>query len=36
VLGVVECEACGSNVQDIEGITDETCGFCGAKVTTES
>ena len=33
-LGVVECPSCGSNVQDIEGVLDETCGFCGAKVTT--
>lgn len=36
ILGVVECPSCGSNVQDLEGVTEETCGFCGAKVTTDA
>lgn len=33
-LGMVECPSCGSNVHDLEGVTDETCSFCGATVTT--
>ena len=36
VLGNVECPSCGSNVRDIEGVLDETCTFCGAKVTTQA
>lgn len=35
-LGVVECRSCGSNVHDLEGITEEVCSFCGATVKTES
>lgn len=35
-LGVVECPSCGSNVHDLEGVTEETCSFCGATVKTES
>lgn len=35
-LGIVECQSCGSNVKDLEGITEETCSFCGATVATES
>lgn len=35
-LGVVECQSCGSNVHDLEGVTEETCSFCGATVKTGS
>ena len=35
VLGMVECPSCGSNVRDLEGVLEETCGFCGATVLTE-
>ena len=36
VLGATSCKACGAQVQDLEGITDEDCPWCGAKVETES
>jgi hypothetical protein len=35
MLGIVECPSCGSSVKDVEGVTNEVCGFCGATVTTE-
>jgi len=34
VLGLVKCPACGANVQDLAGITDERCWRCGGTVAT--
>ena len=36
ILGRVECPSCGSNVNDVEGVLEETCTFCGATVKTEA
>jgi len=35
VLGIVKCPSCGSNVQDIAGVTNEKCWNCGNVVPTK-
>jgi len=35
VIGRSACPACGAQVQDKEGITDEVCPWCGAMLATQ-
>lgn len=32
---LVKCPKCGSAVRDLEGVHDETCMWCGYRLTTE-
>ncbi len=35
VRGLVTCPSCGSQVRDVEGITDERCPWCGEALSTD-
>ena len=34
-VGKVKCPSCGAVVQDLAGVADERCVFCGHVLTTE-
>ncbi len=34
VIGAVNCGRCGALVEDVLGVTDETCIFCGQQQRT--
>ncbi len=35
VLGTTRCPSCAGAVRDLEGVTDEVCPWCGAKLVTD-
>jgi hypothetical protein len=34
-IGLLECKACGSEVEDLPGFVDETCPICGEHIGSE-
>ncbi len=34
VIGTSACSSCGAQIQDLEGVTNEVCQWCGATLET--